>query len=783
MASGSASNSGIRMGRAFVELFTKDKQLTAGLDRAQRRVQAFSAGVTKLGTGGVALGVGMLAPLLGAGKVFADFEQQMAQVATMLPDPSQHLEGFKAGIREMSVEFGESTEALAKGLYDILSASVPAEKAMEVLAVAARAGKAGLTDTGVAADAITTVLNAYGLSADHAGEVSDRLFSVVKRGKLTFAELAPNIGKVATLASSAGVPLDDLGAMIALLTRNGIKTEESMTGIAAVISSFLTPSAEAATMAREMGFEMNAQTLAAEGLQGVMARLAGMPPDVLARFFPNVKALKTMLPALNDVQAFGEDVAAMANGAGATGDAYALLAATTTTAFARMKQAGIGVLSVIGEAINDPLREALAIATDFLRASGDWIQTNGHLARTLLAVAVGLVAAGGTLVAVGLGLGLVAGAMAGLSAIIGLVTGTLGGLVAIVGTVAGFLFSMPGVIAVVAAALVLKAGEIGGAWTAMAQSGRQAIADLIGWFQGLQERAVAAFGGIRDALAAGDIQLAAKILWLTLQAEWMRGTNYVFDVMRTWRDNLVAMGWDMLGQMGVAVANGWTAIQQIWLVASNAIENAITGTLFGLLDRWDDYFAGVRKGWIELTGLFDDDQEVKLKLRAVDQEVAGNKAARANVLAGGKASQEQELSDLAEELAELEADFDQAGYRAGMKRALAREELAASEADDLAALQAEIDAALAQAKAQRETAIAKTQAELGGTPTAKGTVEGPAPPDPIGDMQRAISGSFNARALQGLKTQPLDKLEKPALEQVRLLRRLVDYGRDGVVYG
>jgi len=36
---------------------------------------------------------------------------------------------------------------------------------------------------------------------------------------------------------------------------------------------------------------------------------------------------------------------------------------------------------------------------------------------------------------------------------------------------------------------------------------------------------VEVFGGIRDALAAGDIELAAQILWTALQLAWLQGTQ------------------------------------------------------------------------------------------------------------------------------------------------------------------------------------------------------------------------------------------------------------------
>lgn len=47
---------------------------------------------------------------------------------------------------------------------------------MKILEVSAKAAVGGVTDTATAADAITTVLNAYKMSASEAGTVSDMLF-------------------------------------------------------------------------------------------------------------------------------------------------------------------------------------------------------------------------------------------------------------------------------------------------------------------------------------------------------------------------------------------------------------------------------------------------------------------------------------------------------------------------------------------------------------------------------------------------------------------------------
>ena len=118
---------GIRAGAAYVELYARDNRLTRGLRRASARLRAFSMSVRQAGMSMLRLSALMAVPFAIGTKVFADFEEQMAMVSTMLDRPEEHMERFRQRIREMSVEFGESTETLARGLYDILSASVPAE--------------------------------------------------------------------------------------------------------------------------------------------------------------------------------------------------------------------------------------------------------------------------------------------------------------------------------------------------------------------------------------------------------------------------------------------------------------------------------------------------------------------------------------------------------------------------------------------------------------------------------------------------------------------------------
>jgi TP901 family phage tail tape measure protein len=398
------TSTGIRAGKAFIEIYGDDSRLRKDMKRIEFRLKSFGSSMKSTGSGLLRFSGLMAAPLIAGGKAFASFQQQMAKVETMLDEPTKHMGRFKKEIRSMSKEFGESTQFLAAGLYDILSASIPASKALDVLTVSTKAAKAGNTETGIAADAITTILNSYQLEAEKAGFVSDWLFNIVKRGKTDFASLAPVIGNVTSVAFSAGVGLEEVGASIAFLTRNGIKTEEAMTAVRAIIAGFLKPTKEAAEAAAEMGFKMNSATIQSEGLYGVFSRISKLPPDAVAKLFPNVRALKGVLPLLSKLDGFADDIEAMGNSAGKASAAFKVMAGESndvTHSFMTMWQTVIDLGTEIGKSIREPMVDAMEEIKKFTASIAEWISENEEWVRSWLGTAVAIAAVGSALTAFG----------------------------------------------------------------------------------------------------------------------------------------------------------------------------------------------------------------------------------------------------------------------------------------------------------------------------------------------------------------------------------------------
>lgn len=96
---------------------------------------------------------------------------------------------LQSGVAAVSKEVGIAQDTLTKGLYTAISAGVPKENAFTFLADAAKLGIAGVADTETAVNALTGVMNAFQADNLSSAQAADLLFTTVRQGKTTLAEL------------------------------------------------------------------------------------------------------------------------------------------------------------------------------------------------------------------------------------------------------------------------------------------------------------------------------------------------------------------------------------------------------------------------------------------------------------------------------------------------------------------------------------------------------------------------------------------------------------------
>ena len=365
----------VKLGTTYVNIRANLKPLKAGLKLAKAAV---AKGMAKIGavikkTGKIITKYLKRAFIAVTGAItasiyaFAKFEKELANVSTMLDDHTMNImPRYAESLKQLSMSYGESTSTLSKGLYDILSASIAPAKAMNVLTVAVEAAVGGMTNTATVADALTSVMNSYGFSADMARGTSDVLFATVKRGKTTFAELAPSIGKVAALAAVANISFQELGAAIATITRAGLQTDVATTSIKGLILAFLKPVKDAKDMAAKFGFELNTTTLKAIGLTGVLKKLNGATAEQLAVIIPNVRGMAGFAAALKQAEGQASDLKLMLNSTGLTQKAFGKMTNTLSFSLLKLKQAFVIIGVEIGSAFASTFKKEVEKITKWL---------------------------------------------------------------------------------------------------------------------------------------------------------------------------------------------------------------------------------------------------------------------------------------------------------------------------------------------------------------------------------------------------------------------------------
>ena len=294
-----------------------------------------------------------------------EFQKNMLEVATISTQVEGNMTDFMNRVVAITQEIPIKAPEAAKALYQIVSAGHDGADGMKVLEVSARSAIGGMTDTATAADAITTLINAYKLSADDAEKVSDQLFTTARLGKTTFGELGQSIAQVAPITASYGVEMDQVLAAVATLTKSGTPTAQAMTQIRASIIG-------ASKVLGDGAF--NTRTFQ-EGLAEIAAR-AGGSESKLRELIPEVEAVNGVL-GLTGIKAqdAAEHLKAMNDSAGATSAAFELMMNDVDKQMTLLSNNIQAALRPMGQAI---LKEVSEVAEAFNEAFA-----NGDLERSL----------------------------------------------------------------------------------------------------------------------------------------------------------------------------------------------------------------------------------------------------------------------------------------------------------------------------------------------------------------------------------------------------------------
>jgi 1,2-phenylacetyl-CoA epoxidase catalytic subunit len=92
-------------------------------------------------------------------------------------------------------------------------------------------------------------------------------------------------------------------------------------------------------------------------------------------------------------------------------------------------------------------------------------------------------------------------------------------------------------------------------------------------------------------LAAGDLSLAAKILWLTLKMEWKKGVHALNQVWVKVKEFFLSTWTEAVFGAAKIATNAWAGLQAGW-----------TQTVDFLRDTWSTFTTFLAKNWNKVVG-------------------------------------------------------------------------------------------------------------------------------------------------------------------------------------
>ena len=260
------------------------------------------------------------------------FQKQLSTVNTLLKGSREELNKFADEFINLSIRTGQAKEDIANGAYQALSSGVAKEDLVNFLEVATKTAQAGLTTTETSIQTISSIMNAYKMTATEAADIADWLLTVQNKGVTTVGELGSYLSDVTSIAAPLNIALNDVGAALAQMTQNGNSTAKSTTMLKTMLSELSKEGQKAADVFTKIAGQSFRDFIANGGdLQGalnLMEQHAKSTNKSIVDLFGSVEAGSAALNLTGlNAQKFSEKLNDMKNKSGELNTAYEIATA------------------------------------------------------------------------------------------------------------------------------------------------------------------------------------------------------------------------------------------------------------------------------------------------------------------------------------------------------------------------------------------------------------------------------------------------------------------------
>jgi len=297
-------------------------KISRNLDTIGKKMSDFGKKLTKrVSVPLTALGVASF-------KMAGDFDQAMRQVNVMLRASEDEMNNYKKQVLEVAKTTGKAPEEVAQAWYQIVSAGYRGADSIKILETAMKGAVGGAADVVQTTAALTKAMNIFQFEGvEGANRAMDTFFGIVDSGLLTFEQMAAAFPRAAQGAAGLGVSIEETGAALAVLTKVSGSTDEAATSLNAAMVQLIKPSKALNELYEKWNVKNGPEAIKKfGGLAGVLKKVqeeTGGSIDKLAELFPNVQAIRAVLPLITtNAEDYAKAIEAVGKSTGRTSKAF-----------------------------------------------------------------------------------------------------------------------------------------------------------------------------------------------------------------------------------------------------------------------------------------------------------------------------------------------------------------------------------------------------------------------------------------------------------------------------
>jgi TP901 family phage tail tape measure protein len=286
-----ASTIAINITGNTADITAKLNQLNANLNRLQANAAGGAGGMNKLGGSfgsmlgkasaltagfiGISQAIRLVTSSIGT---IAKFGYTMSEVQAVSGATKAEFASMGAEARKLGADTMFSASQAAEGLKFLSMAGFSASDSTAALSDTLALAQAGSLGLGRAADIMSNIMSAYGISAKDAASVSDDMATTAASSNTNIEQLGDAMKYVGATAKAMGTPMSTSAAAIGVLSNAGMQGSMAGTGLRQVFVKLTQDSANSSAVLAQMGLTMDMVNPEKVGLVGAMTRLseAGM---------------------------------------------------------------------------------------------------------------------------------------------------------------------------------------------------------------------------------------------------------------------------------------------------------------------------------------------------------------------------------------------------------------------------------------------------------------------------------------------------------------------------